>query len=112
MTLLCCFSSQAGTGWTLYSLQVPSCADLYQDMAQVASVHRVTAPSTYLHLLAEAHVVLGTARKCLNWRIDSAAATGNVCLASPGLEATPEANRRLERCYQESCALLADHYIM
>lgn len=105
-------SSQGGAGWTLYSLQLPSSADLYQDMTQVAGVHRITAPATYLHLLAEAHVVLGTARRCLNWRVDSGASAVNVALAIPGLEPTPEANRRLERCYQESCALLADHYIM
>ncbi|XP_059478849.1 BLOC-2 complex member HPS3 [Neocloeon triangulifer] len=102
--------SQSGSNWTLYSLKLPSCADLYQDMVQLANIHKGSAPTTYLHLLSEAHAVLGTARQCMNWRLDHVS-QGNVVVAVPGWEASPEANRRLERCYQESCALLGDYYI-
>ncbi|CAB3376857.1 Hypothetical predicted protein [Cloeon dipterum] len=103
--------SQNGSNWTIYSLKVPSSSDLYQDMLQLANIHRGSAPSTYLHLLTEAHTVLGTARQCLNWRLDSVS-QGSVVVAVPGWEASPEANRRLERCFKESCALLGDFYIM
>jgi len=91
-------------------LKLPNSADLYQDMIQLANIHKGSAPSTYVHLLLEAHAVLGTARQCLNWRLDTVT-QGNVVVAVPGWEASPEENRRLERCYQESCALLGDFYI-
>ncbi|KAG0721181.1 Hermansky-Pudlak syndrome 3 protein [Chionoecetes opilio] len=46
---------------TVYSLHLPSAANLYREMVRVGRTHYAASPSTYLHLLLEAHLILTTA---------------------------------------------------
>ncbi|XP_021913117.1 Hermansky-Pudlak syndrome 3 protein isoform X3 [Zootermopsis nevadensis] len=96
--------SHCSGGWTLYSLTLPCPAALYNDILTVGSAHRWSSPATYRHLLCEGHVILRTAIATVTWK--------------PGTtEALPcsdseEFTRQRDELYRESCALLADSYIM
>jgi hypothetical protein len=97
-------SSHSGGGWTLYSLSVPSPAALYSDILCVGSAHRWSSPATYHHLLCEGHIILRTALNTATWRPGSSEAL----LSSFDEELTKE----IRDLYRDSCALLADFYIM
>ncbi|XP_066989982.1 BLOC-2 complex member HPS3 isoform X2 [Macrobrachium rosenbergii] len=76
---------------TVYSLHLPSAASLYKEMVRVGRSHRSASPSTYLHLLLEAHLVLTTA----------------IHFELPTVE---EAEEDLYALLQDSSALLGDYY--
>ncbi|XP_069957344.1 BLOC-2 complex member HPS3 isoform X3 [Cherax quadricarinatus] len=76
---------------TVYSLHLPSAASLYKEMVRVGRSHRSASPSTYLHLLLEAHLVLTTA---LHHEIPQ----------------VQEAEEDLYSLLQDSSALLGDYY--
>ncbi|XP_023724080.1 Hermansky-Pudlak syndrome 3 protein isoform X2 [Cryptotermes secundus] len=95
--------SHCGGGWTLYSLTVPSPAALYSDMLSVGSAHRWSSPATYRHLLCEGHVILRMALNTATWQPGSSEA-----LTSSDEKLTSE----IKDLYRDSCALLADYYIM
>lgn len=96
--------SHCGGGWTLYSLTVPSPAALYSDMLSVGSAHRWSSPATYRHLLCEGHVILRTALNTATWQPGSSEA-----LTSSYDE---KLTNEIKDLYRDSCALLADYYIM
>ncbi|KAJ4435469.1 hypothetical protein ANN_18085, partial [Periplaneta americana] len=97
-------SSHCGGAWTLYSLSLPSPAALYSDILSVGSAHRWSSPTTYCHLLCEGHIILRTALNTVFWTPGS----------SEALPSTFEQKEmtKLEELYRESCALLADYYVM
>lgn len=109
--LACCEGSSSSSqdshysgGWTLYSLSLPSPCVLYTDILCVASAHQWSSPTTYHHLLCEGHIVLRTALTTAAWMPGSS-------------EALPrfyddEFTNTLDELYRDSCALLADYYIM
>ncbi|KAK4302345.1 hypothetical protein Pmani_025562 [Petrolisthes manimaculis] len=74
---------------TVYSLHLPSAGSLYKEMVRVGRTHRSASPSTYLHLLLEAHLVLTTA---LHHNLPS--------------------EEDLYSLLQDSSALLGDYYAM
>ncbi|XP_027229784.1 BLOC-2 complex member HPS3 isoform X1 [Penaeus vannamei] len=76
---------------TVYSLHLPSAASLYKEMVRVGRSHRSASPSTYLHLLLEAHLVLTTA---LQHEVPT----------------EDEAEEDLYSLLQDSSALLGDYY--
>ncbi|XP_042207790.1 Hermansky-Pudlak syndrome 3 protein-like isoform X2 [Homarus americanus] len=76
---------------TVYSLHLPSAASLYKEMVRVGRSHRSASPSTYLHLLLEAHLVLTTA-------------------LHHELPQVQEAEEDLYSLLQDSSALLGDYY--
>ncbi|XP_045621945.1 BLOC-2 complex member HPS3 isoform X2 [Procambarus clarkii] len=76
---------------TVYSLHLPSAASLYKEMVRVGRSHRSASPSTYLHLLLEAHLVLTTA---LHHEVPQ----------------VQEAEEDLYSLLQDSSALLGDYY--
>ncbi|XP_069678464.1 BLOC-2 complex member HPS3 isoform X2 [Periplaneta americana] len=96
--------SHCGGAWTLYSLSLPSPAALYSDILSVGSAHRWSSPTTYCHLLCEGHIILRTALNTVFWTPGS----------SEALPSTFEQKEmtKLEELYRESCALLADYYVM
>lgn len=97
-------SSHCTGGWTLYSLTLPCPAALYNDILTVGSAHRWSSPTTYRHLLCEGHVILRTAIATVVWKPGTAE-------ASPCSD-SEEFTRQRDELYRESCALLADSYIM
>lgn len=74
---------------TVYSLHLPSAGSLYKEMVRVGRTHRSASPSTYLHLLLEAHLVLTTA-----------------------LHHNLQSEEDLYSLLQDSSALLGDYYAM
>uniref|UniRef100_A0A0P4VX76 Uncharacterized protein n=1 Tax=Scylla olivacea TaxID=85551 RepID=A0A0P4VX76_SCYOL len=76
---------------TVYSLHLPSAANLYKEMVRVGRSHRSASPSTYLHLLLEAHLILTTA---LHHELPQA----------------EESDEDLCSLLQDSSALLGDYY--
>lgn len=76
---------------TVYSLHLPSAASLYKEMVRVGRSHRSASPSTYLHLLLEAHLVLTTALQ-------------------HEMPTEDEAEEDLYSLLQDSSALLGDYY--
>ncbi|KAG8240333.1 hypothetical protein J437_LFUL000808 [Ladona fulva] len=96
--------SGGNTGrWTQYSLQLPTPTELFHDMMQVGSAHVMSNPATYLHLLSEGHLVLRLALR-------SQPLPQNAL--SDNLKKIKEASYKdLKGLFEESCALLADHYI-
>ncbi|XP_071522877.1 BLOC-2 complex member HPS3 isoform X3 [Panulirus ornatus] len=76
---------------TVYSLHLPTAASLYKEMVRVGRSHRSASPSTYLHLLLEAHLVLTTA-------------------LHHELPQVQEAEEDLYSLLQDSSALLGDYY--
>jgi hypothetical protein len=77
---------------------------LYSDILCVGSAHRWSGPTTYRHLLCEGHVILRTALNITTWQPGSSEAE----TSSYGEKLTKE----IKDLYQDSCALLADYYIM
>jgi hypothetical protein len=97
-------SSHCGGGWTLYSLSLPSPPILYTDILCVASAHQWSSPTTYRHLLCEGHIILRTALTTSTWMPGSSEALSR--------SYDDEFRKTLEEMYRDSCALLADYYIM
>jgi hypothetical protein len=96
--------SHCGGGWTLYSLSLPSPPILYTDILCVASSHQWSSPTTYRHLLCEGHIILRMALTTITWMPGSSEALSR--------SYDDEFRNTLEELYRDSCALLADYYIM
>uniref|UniRef100_A0A1B6LA84 BLOC-2 complex member HPS3 N-terminal domain-containing protein n=1 Tax=Graphocephala atropunctata TaxID=36148 RepID=A0A1B6LA84_9HEMI len=79
------------TGWTVYSLRLPSADTLHSDMAALAASHQHSVSGTYRHLLTEAHAILYT---------------------DQFLSPSPLAPRKAASpVYRASCQRLADHFL-
>lgn len=93
--------AKAENSWTLYSLILPKLENLYYDILNAARNHKSSSPSTYRHLLGEAHALIRLAKdavyNCLDINEFDDIANKN------GL--------KLKNLYNQSCALLGDYYI-
>lgn len=96
-------ASSTASPWTMYSLRLPTPEVLFSDMVAVGESHRVASPSTYCHLLGEAHCVLASARLLS----DQPGAT-----ASPPAKTLDENEEALQALYRESCAHLGDFLML
>lgn len=94
--------ARADTSWTMYSLNLPKVENLYFDILNAAKNHKSSSPSTYRHLLGEAHALIRLAK-------DVSPSDG------PDNEETDhvahKSDLKLKNLYNQSCALLADYYI-
>ncbi|CAK9819454.1 BLOC-2 complex member HPS3 [Anthophora quadrimaculata] len=93
--------AKAENSWTLYSLILPKLENLYYDILNAARSHKSSSPSTYRHLLGEAHALIRLAK-------DAAYNCSDVN------EFDDTANKnglKLKNLYNQSCALLGDYYI-
>ena len=93
--------ARAENSWTLYSLISPKLENLYYDILNAAKSHKSSSPSTYRHLLGEAHALIRLAKD-----------TTYNCLNIDECEDTASRNGlKLRNLYNQSCALLGDYYI-
>ncbi|XP_050591427.1 BLOC-2 complex member HPS3 [Bombus affinis] len=93
--------AKAENSWTLYSLILPKLENLYYDVLNAARSHKSSSPSTYRHLLGEAHALIRLAKDA-------------VYNCSDINEFDDIANKnglKLKNLYNQSCALLGDYYI-
>ncbi|KAG7188443.1 hypothetical protein KM043_008084 [Ampulex compressa] len=93
--------AKAENSWTLYSLTLPKLEHVYSDILNAAGSHKSSSPSTYRHLLGEAHALLRLAKDAsYNWLdvYENDDMANNHAL-------------KLKNLYNQSCALLADYYI-
>ncbi|XP_012533223.1 Hermansky-Pudlak syndrome 3 protein homolog [Monomorium pharaonis] len=91
--------AKADSSWTMYSLNLPKFENVYFDILNVAKSHKSSSPSTYRHLLGEAHALIRLAKDISyndNEKFD---------------DATHKNDLKLKNLYNQSCALLADYYI-
>ncbi|XP_011143824.2 uncharacterized protein LOC105185768 [Harpegnathos saltator] len=92
--------AKADSSWTMYSLNLPSLENVYFDILNAARNHRSSSPSTYRHLLGEAHALIRLAKDISyndnNEEFD---------------DVTHKIDLKLKNLYNQSCALLADYYI-
>lgn len=92
--------AKAESSWTMYSLNLPKLENVYFDILNAAKNHKSSSPSTYRHMLGEAHALIRLAK--------------DVSYKSPDEEfddATHKNDLKLKNLYNQSCALLADYYI-
>ncbi|XP_031844426.1 BLOC-2 complex member HPS3 [Nomia melanderi] len=93
--------AKADNSWTLYSLILPKLENLYYDILNAARSHKSSSPSTYRHLLGEAHALIRLAKD-------------TVCNSVENDDIDDTSNKngsKLKNLYNQSCALLADYYI-
>lgn len=92
--------AKADSSWTMYSLNLPSLENVYFDILNAARNHKSSSPSTYRHLLGEAHALIRLAKDVSyndnNEEFD---------------DAMHKYDLKLKNLYNQSCALLADYYI-
>ncbi|KAG5311825.1 HPS3 protein, partial [Acromyrmex insinuator] len=92
--------AKADNSWTMYSLNLPKFENVYFDILNAARNHKSSSPSTYRHLLGEAHALIRLAKDVFydmnNEEFD---------------DMTRKNDLKLKNLYNQSCALLADYYI-
>ncbi|KAG5315250.1 HPS3 protein, partial [Pseudoatta argentina] len=92
--------AKADNSWTMYSLNLPKFENVYFDILNAARNHKSSSPSTYRHLLGEAHALIRLAKDVFydmnNEKFD---------------DMTRKNDLKLKNLYNQSCALLADYYI-
>ncbi|XP_011872332.1 PREDICTED: uncharacterized protein LOC105564517 [Vollenhovia emeryi] len=93
--------AKADSCWTMYSLNLPKFENLYFDILNAARSHKSSSPSTYRHLLGEAHALIRLAKDVHSDSADSEEFD----------EAAHKNELKLRNLYNQSCALLADYYI-
>ncbi|XP_029162618.1 uncharacterized protein LOC114934141 [Nylanderia fulva] len=93
--------AKADSSWTMYSLNLPKLENVYLDILNAAKNHKSTSPSTYRHLLGEAHTLIRLAKDVSNSDPDN----------EDFDDATHKNDLKLKNLYNQSCALLADYYI-
>lgn len=93
--------AKADSSWTLYSLNLPKFENIYFDILNAARSHKSSSPSTYRHLLGEAHALIRLAKDLFYDGSDNEEFD----------DATQKNELKLKNLYNQSCALLADYYI-
>ncbi|XP_017893481.1 uncharacterized protein LOC108633046 [Ceratina calcarata] len=93
--------AKAENSWTLYSLIFPKLENLYYDILNAARSHKSSSPSTYRHLLGEAHALIRLAK-------DAAYNSSDI---NEFDDTTNKNELKLKNLYNQSCALLGDYYI-
>ncbi|XP_014236252.1 uncharacterized protein LOC106658696 [Trichogramma pretiosum] len=89
--------AKAESSWTLYSLRLPRPENVYFDIINAAKNHKANSPSTYRHLLEEAHTILRLSKEILDLHEN----------VNDHFSVDP----KLESLYNQSCALLGDYFI-
>ncbi|XP_023218717.1 Hermansky-Pudlak syndrome 3 protein-like [Centruroides sculpturatus] len=79
-----------GASCTIYSLKKPTPQQLYWDLFEMGEYHKNSSPSTYIHLLSEAHMIL---------RSYLLLEEGKCC------------DKEIKNLYFTSCTLMAEHFI-
>lgn len=92
--------AKADNSWTLYSLILPKLETVYYDILNAARSHKSSSPSTYRHLLGEAHALIRLAKDSSYCGFDN-----------DDDDATHRNWLKLKNLYNQSCALLGDYYI-
>lgn len=85
--------AKAENTWTLYSLKLPNPDEIYVDILNAARNHKSTSPTTYRHLLEEAHAIVRLAKDVIRF------------------DFPPQPRSTLNDLYDQSCMLLGDYYI-
>ena len=85
--------------WTLYSLELPPPINLLNDIINAAINHKTLSPTTYKHLIAEAHMIISLVKDLENFE------------SFETNDAKEDHQKQLEELYRKSCGLLADYYI-
>ncbi|XP_071573021.1 BLOC-2 complex member HPS3 [Temnothorax nylanderi] len=93
--------AKADSSWTMYSLNLPKFENVYFDILNAARSHKSSSPSTYRHLLGEAHALIRLAKDVSYDGVDNEEFD----------DATHKNDLKLKNLYNQSCALLADYYI-
>jgi len=93
--------AKADSSWTMYSLNLPKFENVYFDILNAAKNHKSSSPSTYRHLLGEAHALIRLAKDISYNSVDNEEFD----------DATHKNDLKLKNLYNQSCALLADYYI-
>lgn len=93
--------AKADSSWTMYSLNLPKFENIYFDILNAARSHKSSSPSTYRHLLGEAHALIRLAKDISYDGMDNEEFD----------DATQKNDLKLKNLYNQSCALLADYYI-
>lgn len=91
--------AKADNSWTMYSLNLPKLENLYFDLLNAAKSHKYSSPSTYQHLLGEAHALIRLAKDISYKDMEKFDDT------------THKNDVKFKNLYNQSCALLADYYI-
>ncbi|XP_020291061.1 Hermansky-Pudlak syndrome 3 protein [Pseudomyrmex gracilis] len=94
--------AKADCSWTMYSLNLPKLENVYFDILNAAKNHKSSSPSTYRHLLEEAHALI---------RLAKDVSYNNGQHNEEFDDATHKNDLKLKNLYNQSCALLADYYI-
>ncbi|GFS75202.1 hermansky-Pudlak syndrome 3 protein homolog [Trichonephila clavipes] len=76
-----------GNRSTLYSLKEPASSQVFSDLLEVAESQKSTSPSTYYHLLSEAHMILRT----------------QIFFEKQ--------DKEIETLYEKSCLMLGDYFL-
>lgn len=92
--------AKADSSWTMYSLNLPKFENVYFDILNAARSHKSSSPSTYRHLLGEAHALIRLAKN-ISCNMDNEEFD----------DMTHKNDLKLKNLYNQSCALLADYYI-
>lgn len=93
--------AKADSSWTMYSLNLPKLENVYFDILNAAKNHKSSSPSTYRHMLGEAHALIRLAKDVSYKNSDNEEFD----------DATHKNDLKLKNLYNQSCALLADYYI-
>ncbi|KAL6261564.1 hypothetical protein P5V15_006651 [Pogonomyrmex californicus] len=94
--------AKADSSWTMYSLNLPKFENVYFDILNAARSHKSSSPSTYRHLLGEAHALIRLVKD-----ISYYDGVNNEELD----DVIHKNDLKLKNLYNQSCALLADYYI-
>lgn len=92
--------AKADSSWTMYSLNLPKFENVYFDILNAARSHKSSSPSTYRHLLGEAHALIRLAKDVSYDGVDN-----------EEFNDAQKNDLKLKNLYNQSCALLADYYI-
>ncbi|XP_025073304.1 uncharacterized protein LOC105423957 isoform X2 [Pogonomyrmex barbatus] len=93
--------AKADSSWTMYSLNLPKFENVYFDILNAARSHKSSSPSTYRHLLGEAHALIRLAKDISYDGVDNEELD----------DVIHKNDLKLKNLYNQSCALLADYYI-
>lgn len=124
--------AKAENSWTLYSLRLPKPEEIYVDILNAARNHKSSSPTTYRHLLEEAHAIVRLAKDVIRFKAEesekyspreksrnaldeifdqSRAILGDFLGIYYKTDSTGKARSTLDDLFDQSCMLLGDYYI-
>lgn len=106
--------AKAENSWTLYSLKLPKPEEIYVDILNAARNHKSTSPTTYRHLLEEAHAIVRLAKDVIRFDTERALddkLNQDIFSKSQIFQLNDKMRSTLDDLYDQSCMLLGDYYI-